>query len=114
MVPASEIAQSESDQVQTTLGWSDCPTLARARSAARLRQPTSSRLLERALSVVEENARRTPLQADRAFSKLAEAAGEVGAEKIRTRAQARCQYFRSVRVAAAERASGGAPLLSVE
>jgi len=106
---AAMLAQTISDDnlVQSTLGWSYCPALALARVSARLRDPASERLLMRALNFVEENAHRTPLDADRAFSSLAAAAAEVGAERICQRARARRDYFRTLRAAAAGTAWGG-------
>ncbi|HYK52442.1 MAG TPA: AAA family ATPase [Candidatus Eremiobacteraceae bacterium] len=89
---------------QDLVGWSDCSALARARVAARERSGGASNLLRRALNALEENARRTPLDADRAFGRLADAAREVGELAIAERARQRAVYYASVRRAAAERA----------
>lgn len=92
---------------QCNPGWSDCPELSRARIAARLGDPSASERLTLALDAVEKNARRTPLEADRAFAKLSAAAAEAGAQTIATRARARSEHYRARRIAAAGTYWGG-------
>lgn len=91
---------------QGILGWGDCIDLIRARAAARLRLPVANALLRRALNTVEENAHRAPLESDRAFAHLAEAASEIGAVTVADQARARAKYYRSRRLAAAGAAWG--------
>ena len=86
---------------QGTIGWSDCLELARARVAARLREPDASAQLRRAIDALEENAHRALFDSDLAFSRLAEAASEFGEGDVSLQALARSKYYKSWRLAAA-------------
>jgi len=99
-------ALSESSFPQDTIGWSDCPELAKARDAARGRRDDAEELVRTALNVLEGNAHQAPLESDRAFARLAAAAEEIGAAAVATRAQERSRYYRSRRRAAAGTAWG--------
>ena len=92
---------SERNHAQGVLGWSDCVELARARTAARLRLPAAGKQLRVALNALEANAQRSPLEADRAFGRLAAAASEAGEMILAGRAGERCEHYRLRRVAAA-------------
>src|SRR5579884_679104 len=83
------------------VGWSDCIELARACDAARMRTGAAHDALRRALNAMEENAHRAPLDADRAFGRLAKAASEVEETAIANRARGRADYYKSRRIAAA-------------
>jgi DNA-binding SARP family transcriptional activator len=83
------------------IGWSCCVDLARARDAARLGAPEANVLLRRALNTLEENSHRALLDADRAFSRLAEAATEIGDAVLAGQARARAKHYWSRRRAAA-------------
>jgi tetratricopeptide (TPR) repeat protein len=87
-----------------------CSSLARARVAIRLRDSNAVPLLRHALDALEENARRMPAEADRAFDQLAAAAAEIGDDSIRTRALSRHDHYRARRIAAAGTAWGAAPV----
>lgn len=82
------------------VGLSDCSALVRARIAVRVHDPGAYSALRTALDAVEENARRFPLDCDRAFNSLAGSAREYGDEAICRRACARATYYRSLRTAA--------------
>jgi DNA-binding SARP family transcriptional activator len=103
---ASDAAQTLSASVASSgiIGMSDSPILIRARIESRLRSPDASVTLRSALDAVEESARRTPLDCDRAFAQLAEAADRVEEAAIRDRALARSWHYRAIRVGAAARA----------
>jgi DNA-binding SARP family transcriptional activator/predicted ATPase len=92
---------------QGILGWSCCVELARARDAARSRSADAGTLLRRALNTLEENAHRAFLDADRAFSRLADAALEVGDDVLAGQARARSRHYWSRRRAAAGSSWGG-------
>jgi DNA-binding SARP family transcriptional activator len=99
---AVELVQTLSAGVpQSFFGWSDSVELARACIAARLRDENARRVLRDALDAIEEQARRMPLDCDRAFTRLAEAADESKEPGIRDRAIARSGYYRAKRTAAA-------------
>ncbi|MDQ6824879.1 MAG: AAA family ATPase [Candidatus Eremiobacteraeota bacterium] len=103
---------SQSTIAQGIVGWSDCVEVARARVASRLRMPGANILLRRALNTVEENAHRAPLDADRTFARLGDAALELAAVAVAKRARGRSKYYRSRRLAAAGAAWGGTPSAS--
>jgi hypothetical protein len=86
---------------QGLFGWSDSAELARARIAARLRRQNARAALRTALDAIEEQARRMPLDCDRAFARLADAADEVDESGIRDRARTRSAYYAATRTAAA-------------
>jgi len=92
---------------QGIIGWSCCVELARARAAARLRSAEAGTLLRRALNTLEENAHRALLETDRAFSRLADAAAEIGDEVLASQARARSKHYWSRRRAAAGASWGG-------
>jgi DNA-binding SARP family transcriptional activator len=92
---------------QGIIGWSDCVELARARVAARLRMPEAGTLLRRALNTLEENSHRAPLEADRAFARLAEAAADIDDVVLAGQARARSKHYWSRRRAAAGASWGG-------
>jgi hypothetical protein len=94
---------------QGMLGWSDCVELARARLAARLRAPDAAAVLRRTVDLVEDNAHRALLDADVAFTRLAEAAAEIDDTTVVRRAQTRAKDYRSYRIACAGGAWGGQP-----
>jgi DNA-binding SARP family transcriptional activator len=106
---AHELALSldESASPQGAIAWSDCVDLAQARVAARMRRSDAATLLRRTLNTLEENAHRAPLDADRAFARLAEAASDVEDAVVANRARARAQHYRSLRRAAADTEWGG-------
>jgi DNA-binding SARP family transcriptional activator len=108
-VEACDLATSLRDDSypQAVIGWSDCTELARARCAARARSADASELLHGALDVVEENAHLTPLETDRAFARLANAADEIGDAPLAARASDRSAFYRARRRAAAGSAWGG-------
>jgi len=95
------VSLGEPSSVQGLLGWSDCVELARARHAVRVREADAQALLRRALNTVEENANRAPLDVDRAFTNLAQAASEIGDSIVANRAVARAAHYRAMRMAAA-------------
>ncbi|MGZ3499404.1 MAG: ATP-binding protein [Vulcanimicrobiaceae bacterium] len=98
---------------QGMFGWSNCPSLVHARVAARLHREDAHILLRSALDAVEENAHRMPLDADRMFARLADAAEESAETGIAERAWARHEYYRALRITAAGTAPGkNAPLYS--
>jgi DNA-binding SARP family transcriptional activator len=92
---------------QSVMGLSWCSALARACIDARVGAPDAPLSLRRALDAVEEHARRTPLEADVAFARLAAAAREAGSEHVATRATERAAHYRFLRRAAAGAAWGG-------
>jgi hypothetical protein len=87
-------------------GWSNCAALVQARMAVRQRRHNAHELLRAALDTLEENAHRMPLDADRAFAHLADAAEEHEATAIRERARARRDYYGALRIAAANNSWG--------
>ena len=91
---------------QSVLGFSSCIELSRACLAARVGDADASSLLRGALDAVEEHARRTPLEADIAFARLAVAANEVQSDAVATRAAERAAHYRALRRAAAGAAWG--------
>ena len=97
----------EVQAAQTLFGWSHCAELSRARVAAALRQPDAVELLDQALDAVEKNAQLAPLDADRAFERLAAAAEAAGYEAAHGKAQARSDHYRAKRRAAALEFSPG-------
>jgi DNA-binding SARP family transcriptional activator len=99
-------ALDASPATQGIVGWSDCTELARARVAARGRTTDASDLLRRALNVLEANAHQTPLEADRAFERLAVAAKEIGEDALAERARQRSAHYGSHRRAAANHTGG--------
>jgi len=98
-----ERAQAASDALsldlapQSVLGFSTSAALVRACLAARRGDPDAPAALRQALDATEGHARRTPLEADVAFSRLAAAAREISGEAIAARAAQRAEYFRSAR-----------------
>jgi AAA+ superfamily predicted ATPase len=72
-----------------------------ARIAARLHQPDAQPALRTALDALEENARRMPIDCDRAFRRLAAAAQESGERAIAERALSRNRHYEALRQAAA-------------
>jgi DNA-binding SARP family transcriptional activator/tetratricopeptide (TPR) repeat protein len=96
----------ESPPAQGSGSWSDSRELARACVAARIGERADIPL-RRALDALEENAHHAPLDADRAFAFLEEAASQCGNARIAAAAGARSRYFRSQRIAAAGAAWGG-------
>ena len=87
--------------VPNLIGWSRCDELSRARVAAAMHRTDARPLLDRAFETVEKNAERTPLDADLAFERLALAAATSGYKAMKSKAQARCDYYREKRRVAA-------------
>jgi hypothetical protein len=106
-VHQAALSLSEVSTPPGLLGWSDCVELALARDAARTRAPNAGALLRRALNILEENAHRAPLDTDRAFTNLAEAASEIDDVILVNRARARSKHYRSMRMTAAGADWGG-------
>jgi len=105
-------ALTETTLAQGIVGWSDCAELARTRIAARLRMADANARLRLVVHTLEENANRAPLDSDWAFTRLAEAASEVGDFAVAERARARATHYRSRRRALAGTAWGGKGLAS--
>jgi len=103
---ASVAASGLSDTTASTglIGLSDCVELTRARLAARLHTLEARTALRVALDALEENARRLPVDCDRAFARLTSAAREAGEAAIQDRATERSAYYRAVRLASAAKA----------
>jgi hypothetical protein len=78
-------------------GWSDCRALLKARSAAREQSADAFDLLYAALNMLEENAHQAPLDADRAFGHLGDAADEVRATGLASAARERQRHYERVR-----------------
>jgi DNA-binding SARP family transcriptional activator len=93
-------AQFQTVDPDGIVGLSDCTSLTRARLAVRLRKPDAAAQLRAALDVVEGNARRIPIDCDRAFRRLADAAQEFGEWAIAERSSARAAYYQALRVTA--------------
>jgi hypothetical protein len=89
----------------SVVGWSDCVELARACDAARQRADNCVGQLHRCLDILEERAHQAPLEIDRAFARLADAAREVD-RAIAVRAHERSLFYRACRRAAAKAAWG--------
>lgn len=87
--------------VQDTVTWSRCAYLTIAEVSARTGSATAGVALVRALDAVEANARRTPLDADRAFAKLETAARICGDREVERRAALRRDHYHARRIAAA-------------
>ena len=83
------------------MGLSDCTALVNARIAARLHYPHASAALRTALDVLEENARRIPVDCDRAFRRLGGAAEEIQEWAIAERAFSRSRHYEAQRQSAA-------------
>ena len=92
---------------QSLFGWSHCSELSRARVAVALHGSDAPQLLDQALKAVEKNAVMTPLDADRAFERLAAAAAAAGYEAVRAKAHVHCEGYRARRRAAALEFSPG-------
>jgi len=84
--------------------WSNCAALSRARVCARRRSADAPVLLRRAYRIVAENAKRTPLEADRAFRELSLAAAAIGEPRIGACASARAREYRVQRLSRAREA----------
>lgn len=82
------------------VGLSDCSTLINARISARLQRPEAGAQLRTALDALEENARRIPIDSDRAFRRLAASAQEAQQAAIAERALSRSRHYAALRQAA--------------
>ena len=80
--------------------WSNCVALSRARVSARIGSPQAHSLLKDAYESVEANARRAPLDADRAFARLAASCREAQEQTLATIASVRADEYRERRLAA--------------
>jgi DNA-binding SARP family transcriptional activator/tetratricopeptide (TPR) repeat protein len=98
-------ALGDSTVGQGLIGWSDCVELARALDSTNMRISDAGAQLWRALNAVEENADRAPLDANRAFARLASAASATGDAAVANRATERSAHYESHRAAAAARAA---------